>query len=197
VALTFGGDRQLVSRQFQPFSLRMLALKGGGLIINRHELSLQYGFMGGSNGDLGQRATLGYGYRLGSFTLCGRAQLGMSWDQSDEQRHQQRWLGADLMAKWHYPFGPFLTSLALGGSLQRRHQAMTHLASEQAATGDIRVNSSFFAAGPMTEGSIDLYLGANLSLGLGVYLTSLFFPASDDVSFSLDGSLWTGVAVDF
>ena len=117
----------------------------------------------------------------------------MTWDQQDALDRTTRWLGGDLYGKWNYPFGPLTTSLGLGGSLQVRDLSLEHVDPASDLGLQTEASTSYLAAGPMIEGSIDIYLGSDLSLNVGLTLASLFYQDSERVSFSLDGSAWVGV----
>jgi hypothetical protein len=194
VTLTFGGEQRLSSWSFQRIPLKLLAQKGGRLLIRRHELSGGYGFHLSHRGDIGQRFSLGYGYRLGALTLCARALFGMSWDEQGLLQEEQRGVGLDLFAQWHYPLGPFTSSLGLGTSLHYRGQRAQHRAT--IAELDLRQStvSSYGAAGPMADGSLSLYLHPALSINLGLTLTSLFYREQERASFSLEQTTWLGLS---
>ncbi len=110
VSLAFGGKKQLSPWQFRPIPRKILVRKGGKLLLNRHELAARYGFLWSSHGDIGHSLSLGYGYRLGPFTLCGRALLGMSFDDETTNTKNNRFIGGDIYANWHYPLGSMTSS---------------------------------------------------------------------------------------
>ncbi len=195
IAMTFGGQKELSAWQFQSIPLKLLALKGGALILHRHEVTAQYGFLIGSHGDIGQRFNLGYGYRLGRFTLCARGQFALTSDFAEAHAKDTLWWGGDLYAKWPYPFGPLMATFAAGGSMQFRRQTVDNQELYSDNTVETEMTTNFLAGGPMLEASLDIYLGADLALNVGYHVASLFFQDSERITFSIDNSIWAGVTL--
>jgi len=202
IALPYGGRRHLSDGDFTPVAAEVLSRKGGSLTLRHHRLELGYALrLPGTRVDsAGHRLRLGYGHRLGAWLLGGSLLLGLDDRQTDFVAIDERWIGAEIGARWELPLGPTVAHLGGGAGLRLIHQRRQPRDADRLRAAGYPAETdahTALAGGPLVEIGAALPLGERTALGLEARGELLLLREADDFTTDFAAGIGAFVRVAF